>query len=107
MKITLHDLSYNKVKLDLGAMLDVAENAYYMHLASMLNKLNEMQSSERRNSARGDLAIRDMVGNELTARVVCGEAASLQVAAETFSALLGLKDREEVEFVNKPTKEDE
>lgn len=98
MKVTSHNLSYDKVELDLSAMLDVAEHAYHMHIASMLNKLNEMQYSVRSS----DLTSRDMTGNACTAEVVCGEAAALRVAAETFHALLGLKDREEVEFVNKP-----
>ena len=97
-KITSHDLSYNKVELDLSAMLEVAENAYHMHLASMFERLNEMQSNVRSSN----LTSRDMTGNVGTAGGICGEAAALCVVAETFHALLGLKDREEVEFVNKP-----
>ena len=101
MEVTKHDLSYNKVKLDLSAMLDVAKHANY----SDLNRISVQVTDMLRKPYEEEDTCKSTTSCCHGASNLQGLSKSLRVAAETYHTLLGLKDREEVEFVNKPKQE--
>uniref|UniRef100_A0A6H1ZJH4 Uncharacterized protein n=1 Tax=viral metagenome TaxID=1070528 RepID=A0A6H1ZJH4_9ZZZZ len=89
--ITKNDLSYNETKLDFEALLKTA--------AFATSELR--QQIKRLDSQLGDdLLHGNITGIHLESQWLSEYAQSLAIAADTYSALLGAKTREDISIIN-------
>ncbi len=90
--ITKNDLSYNETKLDYQAMLKTAAIAT-RELREQVNRLNSQLCD--------DLLHNEVTGIHLKSQWLAEYAQSLAITADTYSALLGAKERENISIINK------
>ena len=90
--ITKNDLSANETKLDFQALVKTAAIA----TRELRNEIHRL------DGGLGDALMKgDITGIHLKSQWLSEAAESLAITADTYSALLGAKDREELSIVNK------
>ena len=90
--ITQSDLSYNEAKVDFQALLVTATIAV-REVRQQINRLDSQLQS--------DLFNNDVTGIHLKAQWIGEYAQSLAKVADTYSVLLGAKDRDNLTIVNR------
>jgi len=91
--VTHNDLSFNETKLDFEALFKTAAYA----TRELREQVNRYQSK-----LGDDLLHNDVTGIHLNSQWLADTAHDLAIAADTYSALLGAKTRDNLEVINKP-----